>query len=112
MIPYKNGFYYFDINDLDNYYNMNIRLFFNNKTLYNFNDTFMSALNIGKNMDTDIFFGRYSSTVEEEVLVFIFGFLKGIEENNKYKNYLYHRSLEYKEKCFNDFFSKCSISEK
>jgi hypothetical protein len=111
MVPYKSGFYYFNIDDLDHYISINIELLISNNILANFNNTYIYGLNIGKNMDINISFGRYSSTIKEEVIVFIFGFLRGIEENDKYRKYLYSKSLEYREKSFNDFFSKCSILE-
>jgi hypothetical protein len=111
MIPYKNRFYYFNINDLDYYLSTNIESSISNEILSKHHNIFIYALDIGKNMDNNISFDKYMSIVKEEVLVFIFGFLKGIDTNIKYKNYLYQMSIEYKEKCFKDFFSKCSILE-
>jgi hypothetical protein len=112
MLPYKSGFYYFDVNNLGYYNNLNFDLLLKNDSLIKFNKLFLDGIYISKNMNKDCFFGRYSSQNEEEVLVFICGFLKGLSINQKYKNYLYLKSIEEKEKCFYDFFSKCSIMEK
>jgi hypothetical protein len=112
MIPHKNGYYYFDVNDINYFINMHIELSLNDDLLIKLNNIFIYGLNIGKTMEKDYTFGRYRSNDEEEVLVFIYGFLKGIDINKQYKKYLYMRSLENKDKCFDIFFSKCSILEK
>ena len=89
MIPFRSGYYYFDINDVaiyDKYVILNV-LFKNSVTKYE--KTLEDGVSLGKNMNKFIKngFGRFSSTVEEEVLVYILGVLKGIELTKKSNKY-------------------------